>query len=152
MVGTCSFELIVKKFTVDIIDIDGESPRVVKEGDCQTMSVSKCGDQQFQWATSSAFEKNINCENLNLQAKICSKIDIHQVKVVNSDFDLSFGDFVWTYGQIGKEIDFDSDKYTKKNGGKTIEVHVHSKILDSKITKLARPGTGTDYECAQEKL
>ena len=36
----CRFELIVNQFTVDIIDIDGESPRVVKEGDCQTLSVS----------------------------------------------------------------------------------------------------------------
>ena len=40
VVGECRFELVVNEFTVDIIDIDGESPRVVKEGDCQTMSVS----------------------------------------------------------------------------------------------------------------
>ncbi|KAL5263402.1 hypothetical protein ACHWQZ_G008688 [Mnemiopsis leidyi] len=78
----CRFELVVNEFTVDIIDIDGESPRVVKEGDCQTLSV----------------------------------------KVVNTDFELNFQDFVWTFGQTGDDIDFDSDKFTKKNGGKTIEV------------------------------
>lgn len=41
VVGTCDFHLTVNQFTVNIIDIDGESPRVVREGDCQTMSVSK---------------------------------------------------------------------------------------------------------------
>ena len=41
---------------------------------------------------------------------------------MNTDFELNFQDFVWTFGQTGDEIDFDSDKFTKKNGGKTIEV------------------------------
>ena len=42
---------------------------------------------------------------------------------MNTDFELNFQDFVWTFGQTGDEIDFDSDKFTKKNGGKTIEVN-----------------------------
>ncbi|XP_063689126.1 IgGFc-binding protein-like [Bolinopsis microptera] len=110
VVGECRFELIVNQFTVDIIDIDGESPRVVKEGDCQTMSV----------------------------------------KVVNSDFDLSFDDFVWTKGLTDKEIDFNSEKYTKKNGGKTIEVCDADDMDEGMYTCCVTKEEATD--CAEVEL
>lgn len=42
VVGECRFDMnVIPKPTTNLIDLDGDSPRVVKEGDCQTMSVSK---------------------------------------------------------------------------------------------------------------
>ena len=41
MVGECTFDFVVKpKPTKNYIDLDGDSPRVVKDGECQTLSVS----------------------------------------------------------------------------------------------------------------
>ena len=41
VVGQCTFDLVVNPIpAINYIDIDGESPRVVRETECQTMSVS----------------------------------------------------------------------------------------------------------------
>ena len=40
VVGECTFDFTVKpKPSKNLIDLDGDSPRVVKDGDCQTLSV-----------------------------------------------------------------------------------------------------------------
>ena len=40
MVGECTFDFVVKpKPSKNYIDLDGESPRVVKDGECQTLKV-----------------------------------------------------------------------------------------------------------------
>ena len=44
VVGECKFDMVVIPIPpADYIDIDGESPRVVMMGECQTMSVSGGG-------------------------------------------------------------------------------------------------------------
>ena len=41
VVGECRFDVVVEPIPpADYIDIDGDSPRVVKMGECQTLSVS----------------------------------------------------------------------------------------------------------------
>ena len=44
MVGECKFDMVVIPVpAANYIDIDGESPKVVIRGECQTMSVSGGG-------------------------------------------------------------------------------------------------------------
>ncbi|XP_063676239.1 uncharacterized protein LOC134812668 isoform X1 [Bolinopsis microptera] len=49
VVGECTFDFVVKpKPTKNYIDLDGDSPRVVKDGECQTLSVKVNGDLDFK--------------------------------------------------------------------------------------------------------
>ena len=57
VVGTCNFELLVNPYTVELIDIDGDSPQVVKEGACVTLKVKVVSEteldlepEDFIWA------------------------------------------------------------------------------------------------------
>ena len=44
VVGECKFDMVVIPVpAANYIDIDGESPKVVIRGECQTMSVSEGG-------------------------------------------------------------------------------------------------------------
>ena len=41
VVGSCKFDLDVSPVPLkNLIDLEGDSPKIVKEGDCQTLSVS----------------------------------------------------------------------------------------------------------------
>ena len=41
VVGSCNFDLDVSPVPLkNLIDLEGDSPKIVKEGDCQTLSVS----------------------------------------------------------------------------------------------------------------
>ncbi|XP_063690218.1 uncharacterized protein LOC134822883 isoform X2 [Bolinopsis microptera] len=49
VVGECTFDMVVIPVpAIDYIDIDGESPRVVIKGECQTMSVRILSDDEFE--------------------------------------------------------------------------------------------------------
>ena len=70
VVGECIFNLIVNQIPpANYIDLEGDSPKVVREGECVSMSVEVVGDitfgaGDFDWNHGPAqLDQNVNFEN-----------------------------------------------------------------------------------------
>ena len=67
VVGECHFILVVNEIPpANYIDLEGDSPKVVREGECATMSVEVIGDikfgaDDFDWNHGpAALDENVN--------------------------------------------------------------------------------------------